>query len=39
MVELYLNVPSYLHGVVLNYIMKYRDDFTILPPVDALGFK
>jgi hypothetical protein len=38
-VELYLNVRVYLYGIVLNYMMKYRDDFTVSSAVDALGFK
>jgi hypothetical protein len=32
MVEVDLNVPAYHRGIVLNYIMKYRNDFTILLP-------
>jgi hypothetical protein len=28
MVELYLHFSIGLHGVVLNYIVKYRDNFT-----------
>jgi hypothetical protein len=28
MVELYLHSPMCLHGIVLSYIIKYRDNFT-----------
>jgi hypothetical protein len=29
MVELYLHSPYALHGIVLNYIIKYKDIFTL----------
>jgi hypothetical protein len=28
MVELYLHPPIYLHGVVLDYIIKHMENFT-----------
>jgi hypothetical protein len=28
MVELYLHSPIYLHGVVLEFIIKHRENFT-----------
>jgi hypothetical protein len=31
MVDLYLQTLMCLHGIVLNYIIKYRDNFTIYP--------
>jgi hypothetical protein len=30
MVELYLNSPIYLHSIVLNYIIKYRINLTLI---------
>jgi hypothetical protein len=29
MVRLYLGSPILLHGIGLNYVIKYRDDFTL----------
>jgi hypothetical protein len=29
-VEIYLHFPICLHGTVLNYIIKYRDNFTFI---------
>jgi hypothetical protein len=30
MVELYLHFPIYLHGVMINYPIKHRDNFTFV---------
>jgi hypothetical protein len=30
MVELYLHSPTHLHGIKLNELIKYRDNFTYL---------
>jgi hypothetical protein len=39
MVELYFYSPICLHGVVVNYISKYRDNFTfVLSPYSSKLF-
>jgi hypothetical protein len=30
MVELYLHSPMCIHGILLNYVIEYRDNFTSL---------
>jgi hypothetical protein len=36
-VELHLHSPICLHGIVLSYIIKYRDNFTLYPLYRRLG--
>jgi hypothetical protein len=37
MVELYLHSPILLHGMVLNYIIKYWDNFTFTLTHSSIG--
>jgi hypothetical protein len=36
-VDLYIHYPIRRHGVVLNYIIKYRNNFTLLLFLDIFG--